>query len=260
MILKSLKIFSQNVCKNKLLTDTLLENCKDYNILFIQKPPWFILCYIHCISSEEGEKITKAPNYLSWIFFTRNSNNENKYPKVLTHTNIKLIRLCFSLRKDIFNHKDINLIYFFNNSIMYLNNILIITEDLSIRENKWNPSYSYYSHHNDSLKKIADSFNLELLTLVNQVSIQYADNYCNSSLVLDLMFLHSISEELNYYFILSDFQGLSDYTPLLVYITIKEEFILEKKLAIVKNSKEEKIFVNDLITRLENINMTNIHD
>jgi len=38
MILKSLKIFSQNVHKNRLLTDTLLENNKDFDIIFIQEP------------------------------------------------------------------------------------------------------------------------------------------------------------------------------------------------------------------------------
>ena len=38
MILKSIKILSQNVHKNKLFTDILLENCKYYDILFIQEP------------------------------------------------------------------------------------------------------------------------------------------------------------------------------------------------------------------------------
>jgi len=46
----------------------------------------------------------------------------------------------------------------------------------------------------------------------------------------------------------------------LVHIIIKREFILEKKLAIIKNIKEEKAFVNNLITRLGNIDMTNIHN
>ena len=36
----SKKIFSQNVCKNRLLTDTILENNKYFDILFIQE-----LCY-----------------------------------------------------------------------------------------------------------------------------------------------------------------------------------------------------------------------
>jgi len=37
--LKSIKIFSQKVCKNQLLTNTFLESCKDFDILFIQESP-----------------------------------------------------------------------------------------------------------------------------------------------------------------------------------------------------------------------------
>jgi len=37
MIIKDLKISSQNVCKNHLLTETILENNKNFNILFIQE-------------------------------------------------------------------------------------------------------------------------------------------------------------------------------------------------------------------------------
>ena len=50
--------------------------------------------------------------------FLRALNTENEHPRVLTYINIKLIRLCFSLRKDIFNHRDINLLLFFNCGIM----------------------------------------------------------------------------------------------------------------------------------------------
>jgi len=73
------------------------------------------------------------------------------------------------------------------------------------------------------------------------------------------MFLHSILKELNNYFILPDFWGLSDYASLLVYIIIEEEFIQEKKLAIIKNSEQERKFMNSLKSRVENINTTNIH-
>ena len=64
MILKSLKILSQNVHKNRLLTDTLLENKKDFNILFIQEPPWSIICSILSSISKEEEEIVDAPNHL----------------------------------------------------------------------------------------------------------------------------------------------------------------------------------------------------
>jgi len=44
-----------------------------------------------------------------------------------------------------------------------------------------------------------------------------------------------------------------------MYIIIKEEVIQDRKLAIVKNSKEEKEFVNDLRNKIECINKTNIY-
>jgi len=43
MIIKNLGIFSQNIQKNKTLTNTLLEFNKDFNIIFIQEPPLLIL-------------------------------------------------------------------------------------------------------------------------------------------------------------------------------------------------------------------------
>ena len=74
--------------------------------------------------------------------------------------NTRLTRLYFFLRKNIINYKNINLVSLFNNGSIY--NVLIIARDFNIRNNDCNPSYSYYFNHIDSLKEIADSFNLEL--------------------------------------------------------------------------------------------------
>jgi len=46
----------------------------------------------------------------------------------------------------------------------------------------------------------------------------------------------------------------------LIHIIINEEFIQEKKLAIVKNSNEEKEFITKLKNKVRNINMTNIYN
>ena len=51
----------------------------------------------------------------------------------------------------------------------------------------------------------------------------------------------------------------SNHAPLSVCIIIKEEFIQDKKLAIVKNSKKEKEFVNKLRNKVRYINITNIY-
>ena len=147
--------------------------------------------------------------------FSRNSNNENKYSRVLTYINIRLTRLYFPLRKDIINCKDINLVSFFNNSSIYflinvysdnhqstskylkdtkvnLNNILIIIGNFNIRNNNWNSSYPCYSNHTDFLNKIANSLNLELSTSVNQIlitlkiQIQYLISYFSIPMLRNL--------------------------------------------------------------------------
>ena len=131
--------------------------------------------------------------------FARILNTENKKPRVLTYINSRLARLCFSLRKDILNHKNINLVSFFNHSFIYifiniysdnqkstlkylkntevnLNNILIMTGNFNIRDNNWDSLYLHYSTHTDTLKELANSFSLELSMLVNQVPNYYIDN------------------------------------------------------------------------------------
>ena len=134
----------------------------------------------------------------------------------------------FSLRKNIINYRDINLISFFNNSSMCflfndypydqqstlkylkdtevnLNDILIITGDFNIRDNEWDFLYSYHFNHTDSLKEIeiADGFNIKLSTPVNKVPMQYTNNLQDLNSVLDLMFFCPTSEELNNQMILS---------------------------------------------------------
>jgi len=111
MILKDLKIFSQNIHKNYLLTNLILEN-KNFDIVFIQEPPWFIIWTILSLTSEEGEEIISISNYLLWAIFSKQLVNENKHPRVITYINVKLFQLQFLLRKDIMNYRDINLIFF----------------------------------------------------------------------------------------------------------------------------------------------------
>lgn len=95
-------------------------------------------------------------------------------------------------RKDIFNHRNINLISFFNHSIICfiinvylddqqsilkylkdtevkLNNALIMKGYFNIKDNNWDLLYLHHSTHADTLRKIADSFNLELSMPVSQV-------------------------------------------------------------------------------------------
>jgi len=44
-----------------------------------------------------------------------------------------------------------------------------MTEDFNIRNNNWDPSYSHVLNNVNTLREITDSFNLELLMLIDQV-------------------------------------------------------------------------------------------
>jgi len=77
--------------------------------------------------------------------------------------------MCFFI--NIYSDDQQSTLKYLKNTEMNLNNVLIMIGDFNIRDNKWDSSYLHYSHHADSLKKIANSFNLKLSTLVNQDSI-----------------------------------------------------------------------------------------
>jgi len=63
MIVKNLKVFLQNVQKNKLLTDTLLETNNNFDILFIQELSWSLICNIPSFSSKEEDKVVSTSNH-----------------------------------------------------------------------------------------------------------------------------------------------------------------------------------------------------
>ena len=126
----------------------------------------------------------------------------------------------FFTKQGYFNYQDINLISFFNYSIICfilnvyldnqqnalkylkntkvnLNNILIMTQDFNIRDSDQDSSYSHYLSYSGILREIADNLNLDLSTSINPVSTQYVDNFQNSNLIIDLMFLYAKSERFN---------------------------------------------------------------
>jgi len=56
--------------------------------------------------------------------FIRSNSNKSEYPRVAVYINIRLSSLCFSIQKDVIDHRDILLASFFNNGdIFWLINI-----------------------------------------------------------------------------------------------------------------------------------------
>ena len=131
--------------------------------------------------------------------FSRNSSIANDSPRVVTYINIRLSSFCISLYKDIYNHRDISLISFFNNNSIFfliniyldssqsalkylkdteanINNVLVMTGNFNIRDNLWDPNYPHHSIHSDLLFDIADLLYLGLSKPTNCVSTRYSND------------------------------------------------------------------------------------
>ena len=191
--------------------------------------------------------------------------------------------MCFSLWKDIHNHKYICCFSFFNNSSVFfminiysdnnhsalkylkdteanIHNVLIMTGDFNIRNSDWDLLYPFHSSYSDSLVEIADSLNLTLISFTQQIFTWYSDNRNNSNSVINLFFLQSNSLELNNHKIHPELWFPSDHALLTINIIIEEEFIQNKRCTIIKNSEEKFEFVNNFMRRFRNINIANIVD
>ena len=110
MNIKSICIYSQNVRKNKILTDTILETEKNNSdIILIQEPLRYIIKSIPSPSSADGTPIYGHPSHPEWTSFARDSTNRDDIPWAITYINKRLNSLQPLLRRDILNHRDINL-------------------------------------------------------------------------------------------------------------------------------------------------------
>ena len=182
--------------KNKLLTNSILEAQKEFDIIFIQELLWLFIQSILSLLNMEGEDLVRVLNYPNWITFSRNTSNNYDSLKVILYINVRLSNFWFFLWKDIFNYKNIFCISFFNCSFIYflinvysnlsqtalkylkdteanINNILVITGNFNIRDNSWDLSFSHQFIHHDTLTDIADSINLCISNPTNYHKMNY---------------------------------------------------------------------------------------
>ena len=103
--------------------------------------------------------------------------------------------MCFILK--IYSDDHQNILKYLKDTEVNLNNILIMIGDFNIRNNDWNPLYSYYLLHTDMLQEVINSFSPKLSMFINLVPTCCVDNHQESNSVLNLMFLRIGSEEFN---------------------------------------------------------------
>ena len=281
MILKSLRILSQNIRKNTLIVHSLLETQNQYNIILIQEPLWSEIRKVPSSYNSEEDPLIGTIHHPNWIMFGRAPQDSNDSPRVISYVTICLLPLCFLLHKDVINYKDINLISFFNDNMCFFilnvysdsshtalkylknteintGNILIMTGDFNIRDHLWDPSFPHHSTISDDLFIIADLFNLSLSNPTNPCPTRYSDMSGNANSVLDLMFLHSSSCELDSHCIIPENRLSLDHAPLSIEIPIIKEVVQSSKFMILPKSNQEKAFIDEVIANFKSLNTANI--
>jgi len=119
MILKDLKIFSQNVRKNNFIINMILKVNYNFDVIFIQEPSWTTIRSIPSLDNYEGVLLVGIVNHPIWLIFVREPDMINNCPRVIIFINIRLSSFHFSFCKDIINHRDILLVSFFNNGDIF---------------------------------------------------------------------------------------------------------------------------------------------
>ena len=127
MICDYLKLYSQNIYKNDLIVNAILEIQSSFDIIFIQEPPWLVIQSISSSTNYEGEELVGVIHHLNWLTFARALSNLSDYPRVIAYINIQFSSLCFSLWNDIFNHRDVLCISFFNQDSILFWSMYILT-------------------------------------------------------------------------------------------------------------------------------------
>ena len=283
MIVENLKIFLQNVHKNSLLVNTLLKTLTHFDIILIQEPPWSEICKIPSSLNCEGDPLMGSGHHPNWTTFARIPSNDKDFPRILAYVNIHLSAFCFLLHKDIFNHRDVSLISFSNNNTCFyilnvysdsshtalkylkdteanINNVVLMTGDFNIRDSLWDSSFPFHSSISDDLIIVADSFNLALSNLTNPCPTRYSETAEELNSVIDLMFLHYDSAELDQHSILPESHLSSDHTPLTVIIPLSKEFVQSSKLILAPKSDQESQFIKDIISKFKDLDTTSIKD
>ena len=100
MIIKDIKIFSQNVRKNYLIVNTILETKLKFNIIFVQEPSWTTISSVLSSRNCKGNELVGVSNYPNWLTFPSNLIVDNDCPRVVTCDNIRLLSLHFLLHKE----------------------------------------------------------------------------------------------------------------------------------------------------------------
>lgn len=277
----NLVLFSQNVRKNKILTDTILETQKNNaDIILIQEPPQFCATCIPSHTNPNGDTPYCTSHHPDWVLFINSPEPKNP-PWVSTYINKRVGKLRFSLCLDLINHRDINVIAFHNhwdtlhiinvysdsnqtglgvlrNNIRNLGSTIAMAGDFNLRDSDWDPNYHHHSNQTKDLMIIANSLGLELSPPSNPGPTRFADNLHETNSVLDLVFLSPNNPWFGQNMLAPELRKPSDHVPLMIWVGINNENVETVIQSTKKDSEEERDFIDEIKENTKSLNIWDI--
>jgi hypothetical protein len=106
-VVKEICVLSQNVNRNGLHVNMLLETQKDsYDIIFVQEPPWKVIHKTVSVTNPHGDDDIGAPKHPDWLYMVQPMVGGDT-PHIMAYVHNCLACLRPALRHDIINHCNI---------------------------------------------------------------------------------------------------------------------------------------------------------
>ena len=187
----------------------------------------------------------------------------------------------FTLRLDIINHQDINVLAFYsgqhinyvinvysddnqstlhalNQNIVDLNDTVVMTGDFNIRNNDQDPNYLHYSAHTEDLFTLVESLGLDLSLPINPGPTRFADNLRDTNSVIDLAFINPNNSGFSQHSLHPELHRPSDHVPLIIKVGINETNIDNSFWSICKDSEKEMNFIKAITDNTLALDTSNI--
>ncbi|KAF5355017.1 hypothetical protein D9756_005204 [Leucocoprinus leucothites] len=148
--ISSVRIYSQNVGRSYALVDTILKSKKlDFDIIFLQEPPWNHIRKAPSTTNPEGDDVIGAPIHPEWLCMMTTSHE--------THSSTRgnYIHLL-----NIYSDSSSSAINFLSMNFIDIPNIIYMGGDFNCQSPEWDPSATYIPMSAITLMELADGFNL----------------------------------------------------------------------------------------------------
>jgi hypothetical protein len=266
-VVKEIHILSQNVNRNRLHINMLLETLKDsYNIIFVQEPPWKVTCKTVPTRNPHGDNDVSAPKHPDWLYIVQ-PMVRRATPHIMAYIHNCLAHLCLALRCNIIDHRDILILSLHPaGDTVNLMNVYSDNHNYAIcrlyEEVDSLPAFHYMGGDFNCHSEVWDSNVLHhrwaaqhLLSIVNNLGLEWAcpsnhglthilHNSELDGLVINLMFTIPDPDGCFLPRIVHDLRGPSDHSPIASVVLIAVTDICIKHTVLPKNSEEEKEFLS----------------